>query len=620
MAGEYSSAFRGRGVEFAEVREYQPGDDIRTIDWNVTARLGAAYVKRYLEERELTVLFVADRSASSSFGSVRRTKGDLTVEVCAVLALAAARNNDRVGAVFATDRVEHYVAARKGRRQALRVISDLLAFRALPGGAPISPPRSPTWSPWLRRRSVIFLLSDFLGSGYEAPLARLARRHDLIAIQVIDPRERALPDVGLATLWDPESGALARSGHPRRRPARALPQPRRGLRRRAGADAGGIAARTCSGWRPASPTPSRCWRSSAGGRAGCGAERAVDGESPCPSPRWARGEPVGSARVGPAQRRARVQHRRRAGQGRAGRHGHGALPADPRTSGTSSPTPSRDRCTSCPKECGSSRWSSSGAAPTGCSPGTAVLAFYRPGKRVVPSFGVPWVQVVTGHRGVVAHEAVEIEVAAILPAGNPSLRDIREPDRTAEPGVLWGLLGALAVAGLVRLVTRRRAVRRRPEPILPETPVEAPPRRRPIPTTLALARLGDDRGRALGRARARWPATTRRWPTRCATISRRPTASPRGSAPPPSCSGRCRPGCGEGGLRRRVQDVLGDADLVKFARQRPPETAGRRLHRSRPRPARALAPRTAAERGARCGSLIPGSSCCSRFPSACWSG
>jgi uncharacterized protein (DUF58 family) len=206
MAGEYSSAVRGRGVEFAEVREYQPGDDIRTIDWNVTARLGSAYVKRYLEERELTVLFVADLSASSGFGSVRRTKGDLTTEVCAVLALAAARNNDRVGAVLATDRVEHYVAPRKGRRQALRVISDLLGFRpARPGtdlGAALA-----YLEPMLRRRAVIFLISDFLGSGYQSPLARLARRHDLIAIQVTDPRERVLPDVGLVTLWDPESGS-----------------------------------------------------------------------------------------------------------------------------------------------------------------------------------------------------------------------------------------------------------------------------------------------------------------------------------------------------------------------------------------------------------------------------
>ena len=204
MAGEYSAAFRGRGVEFAEVREYQPGDDIRTIDWNVTARLGAAYVKRYLEERELTVLFVADRSASSTFGSVRRTKGDLTIEVCAVLALAAARNNDRIGAVFATDRVEHYVAPRKGRRQALRVISDLLGFEPARQGTDLAAALS-YLEPMIRRRAVIFLISDFLSSGYEAPLARLARRHDLIAIQVIDPRERTLPDVGRVTLWDPES-------------------------------------------------------------------------------------------------------------------------------------------------------------------------------------------------------------------------------------------------------------------------------------------------------------------------------------------------------------------------------------------------------------------------------
>jgi uncharacterized protein (DUF58 family) len=206
MAGEYSSAFRGRGVEFAEVREYQPGDDIRTIDWNVTARLGAAYVKRYLEERELTVLFVADRSASSGFGSVRRTKSDLTTEVCAVLALAAARNNDRVGAVFATDRVEHYVAPRKGRRQALRVISDLLSFQ--PSGSGTDLGAALTYlEPMLHRRAVVFLISDFLGAGYEAPLGRLARRHDVIALQLIDPRERELPDVGLVTLWDPENGS-----------------------------------------------------------------------------------------------------------------------------------------------------------------------------------------------------------------------------------------------------------------------------------------------------------------------------------------------------------------------------------------------------------------------------
>jgi uncharacterized protein (DUF58 family) len=205
MAGEYSSAFRGRGVEFAEVREYQPGDDVRSIDWNVTARLGTAYVKRFLEERELTVLFVADRSASSTFGSVRRTKGDLATEVAAVLALAAARNNDRVGAVLVTDQVEHYVAPRKGRRQALRVISDLLTIQPARRGTDLGAALT-YLEPMLRRRAVIFLISDFLGGGFDPSLARLARRHDLVAIQLVDPRERSLPDVGLVTLWDPESG------------------------------------------------------------------------------------------------------------------------------------------------------------------------------------------------------------------------------------------------------------------------------------------------------------------------------------------------------------------------------------------------------------------------------
>jgi uncharacterized protein (DUF58 family) len=204
-AGEYSSAFRGRGVEFAEVREYQPGDDIRTIDWNVTARLGSAYVKRYLEERELTILFLADVSASGGFGSRRHTKGELAVEVAAVLALAAARNNDRVGVAFATDRVEHFVAPAKGRRQALRVISDLLSFQ--PRGAGTDLARALTeLEPVLRRRSVVFVLSDFLAAGFGTALARLARRHDVIGVQVADPRERELPDVGLVTLWDPEGG------------------------------------------------------------------------------------------------------------------------------------------------------------------------------------------------------------------------------------------------------------------------------------------------------------------------------------------------------------------------------------------------------------------------------
>ena len=204
VAGEYSSAFRGRGVEFSEVREYQPGDDIRSIDWNVTARLGSAYVKRYLEERELTVLFVIDASASERFGTRLRTKHDLAIEVCAVLALAAARNSDRVGAVWATDRVERFVPPQRGRRHVLRVINDLLAFQPEGTGTDLGAALQ-FLEPVLRRRAVIFLASDFLTSGYQPALDRIARRHDLIALQLYDPRERHLPNLGLVTFYDPES-------------------------------------------------------------------------------------------------------------------------------------------------------------------------------------------------------------------------------------------------------------------------------------------------------------------------------------------------------------------------------------------------------------------------------
>ena len=205
VAGEYSSAFRGRGVEFAEVREYQPGDDIRTIDWNVTARLGAAYVKRYLEERELTVLFVVDRSASGAFGSRLRTRAQLAGEVVTVLALAASRNNDRVGLLVATDRIERYTAPRKGRRHALRVVSELLAFEPAGTGTDLGAALEGVEA-MLRGRAVIFVVSDFLTGGWEPALGRLARRHDVIALELVDPRERELPDVGPVTLWEPESG------------------------------------------------------------------------------------------------------------------------------------------------------------------------------------------------------------------------------------------------------------------------------------------------------------------------------------------------------------------------------------------------------------------------------
>ncbi|HUR96383.1 MAG TPA: DUF58 domain-containing protein [Gemmatimonadales bacterium] len=209
VAGEYSSAFRGRGVEFAEVREYQPGDDIRTIDWNVTARLGSAYVKRYLEERELSVLFCVDMSASGGFGSRRRTKAELGAEVAAVLALAAARNNDRVGGLFFTDRVEYHLPPAKGRRHVLRFISDLLAFEPRGTGTDLGLALAEL-EPTLRRRAIIFVVTDFLSAGYESVLGRLSRRHDVIGLQLIDPRERELPAAGLVTLWDPETDAWRR--------------------------------------------------------------------------------------------------------------------------------------------------------------------------------------------------------------------------------------------------------------------------------------------------------------------------------------------------------------------------------------------------------------------------
>jgi len=204
VAGEYSAAFRGRGVEFAEVREYQPGDDVRTIDWNVTARLGSAYVKRFLEERELTVLFVVDYSASGAFGTQQRTKRGLAVEVCAVLSLAAARSNDRVGAAFFTDRLERYVPPRKGRRHVLRVIGELLAYQPVARGTDLATGLL-TLEPLLRRRSVLFVVSDFLSPGWGPILGRLARRHDVIAVQLVDPRERELPEVGLVALRDAET-------------------------------------------------------------------------------------------------------------------------------------------------------------------------------------------------------------------------------------------------------------------------------------------------------------------------------------------------------------------------------------------------------------------------------
>jgi uncharacterized protein (DUF58 family) len=205
VAGDYASAFRGRGLEFSEVREYAPGDEVRSIDWRVTARLGVPYVRRYEEERELTLVLAVDASASAKVGSRLRTKAELASEVAAVMALAGARHHDRIGAAFFTDRLEHYVEPRKGKRQALRIVSDVLGWQ--PAGARTDLEGALTeLEAVLPPRAVVLLLSDLQADGFEIPLARIARRHEVVAIQLTDALEQALPDAGLVELWDPESG------------------------------------------------------------------------------------------------------------------------------------------------------------------------------------------------------------------------------------------------------------------------------------------------------------------------------------------------------------------------------------------------------------------------------
>ncbi|HEU4697981.1 MAG TPA: DUF58 domain-containing protein [Gemmatimonadales bacterium] len=204
FAGEYRSVFRGQGMEFAEVRAYEPGDDFRAIDWNVSARLASPYVKTFTEERELTVMLLVDQSGSTRFGKPV-TKGALAVEVGAVLALAAAHHNDRVGALLFTDRVERVIPPAKGRRHALRVIRDLIAFQ--PAGRTTDLGASLQYATrLLRHRSIVVVLSDFLATGWERPLRRLAARHDVVAVVVDDPREHALPDAGWVEMADAETG------------------------------------------------------------------------------------------------------------------------------------------------------------------------------------------------------------------------------------------------------------------------------------------------------------------------------------------------------------------------------------------------------------------------------
>jgi uncharacterized protein (DUF58 family) len=213
FTGDYRSVFRGQGIEFAEVRAYQHGDDFRAIDWNVSARMGHPFVKTFHEERELTLLLVVDQSGSCQFGRPH-TKAGLAVEVSAVLALAAARHNDRVGALMFADKVEFVVRPAKGRPHALRVIRDLIAFTPRGRGTNLADALLYA-AKLLRHHAIVVVLSDFRAEGWEDPLARLAARHDVVAITIDDPRELDLPDAGWVDLEDAETGGriLVDSSH-----------------------------------------------------------------------------------------------------------------------------------------------------------------------------------------------------------------------------------------------------------------------------------------------------------------------------------------------------------------------------------------------------------------------
>ena len=205
FAGQYQSVFKGRGMEFAEVRLYQPGDEIRTIDWNVTARTGVPHVKRYAEERELTVMLLVDASASTSFGSVRQLKSALAAELGALLAFSAITNNDKVGLVMFTDRIESALPPRKGTHHVLRVIRDILSLRPAGRGTNLSAALEHLGRV-TKRRCVVFVVSDFLDPACKPALKVAARRHDLIAVVLEDPREAVLPAVGLVELEEAETG------------------------------------------------------------------------------------------------------------------------------------------------------------------------------------------------------------------------------------------------------------------------------------------------------------------------------------------------------------------------------------------------------------------------------
>ena len=205
FSGEYHSVFKGRGMEFSEVREYQYGDDIRSIDWNVSARLNHPFIKIFEEERELTVMLLVDFSRSGSFGSVSVTKNDIAAEICAVLAFSAIKNNDKVGLILFTDRIEKFVPPKKGRAHILRIIRELISFEATGTGTSIRQALE-YFNHVHKKRTIAFLISDFIDDGYDQILRIISRKHDVIAVEVSDPREETLPDSGLIKMRDAETG------------------------------------------------------------------------------------------------------------------------------------------------------------------------------------------------------------------------------------------------------------------------------------------------------------------------------------------------------------------------------------------------------------------------------
>ena len=204
FSGEYHSVFKGRGIDFSEVREYEYGDDVRNIDWKVSARFNHPYMKVFEEERELTVMLVVDTSGSGAFGTGRQFKNEVATEICAVLAFSAIKNNDKVGLLLFTDRIEKYVPPRKGRAHILRIIRELISFEPTGTGTDIRGALE-YFNHVVNKRAITFLVSDFIDGDYDRIIGALARKHDLIAIEVIDPREEELPDVGLIKLRDAES-------------------------------------------------------------------------------------------------------------------------------------------------------------------------------------------------------------------------------------------------------------------------------------------------------------------------------------------------------------------------------------------------------------------------------